>query len=72
MPSHLWSRSTPCEDALGRAKEVTVLIDADVCIAIQYPPGEGIKFRSAEDAHQHQVAIRAAIVEQRRLTGGAA
>lgn len=67
MSSDTWRRRVPCEDALGRAREVVVLLDTDRCIAIKYPPGEGVKFRSAEDAHQMQLALRAAILEQRRL-----
>jgi hypothetical protein len=62
-----WSASVTCEDAFGRPKEVVVLVDTDGYIAVQYPPGEGIRFRSAEDAHQFQQAIRAAIEAQRAV-----
>lgn len=72
MTGEPWSRAIPCEDALGRPRETVVLLDSDGFIAIKYPPGEGIKFRSAEDAHLMQVALRAAIEEQRRRNGGAA
>lgn len=71
MSGTLWSRAILCEDAAGRAKEAIVLLDGDGCIAIKYPPGEGIRFRSAEDANDMRKAIGQAIVEQRKLGGEA-
>ena len=72
MPSELWSRSIQCEDPYGREKEADVLIGSDGCVAIKFPPGEGVTFRSVEDAHKMQVALREAIEEWHRRNEGSA